>query len=75
MLTNDIKQSLWHSYPEQPNPDKLVLYVSDEAFDYGVIYLKSIRPGIRFIYLEDIMPDDMIKTLHEKEKELDELYT
>lgn len=74
MLTNDIKESLWHSYPEQPNPDRLVLYVSDEEFDYNMLYLKSIRPGTRFIYIEDIMPDDMVKALHEREKRLEELY-
>lgn len=75
MLTNNIKRSLWHSYPEQPNPDKLILYVSDKVTDYDILYLKSIRPGIRFIYLEDIMLDDMVNALHEREKELEELYT
>lgn len=74
MITNNIKQSLWHSYPEQPNPDKLVLYVSDKPFDYGILYIKSIRPNTRFIYLEDIMPNDMIKALHEREKMLEKLY-
>ena len=74
MLTNDVKQSLWHSYPEQPNPDKLVLYVSGEAFDYNMLYLKSIRPCTRFIYIEDIMPDDMVKALHKREKTLEEPY-
>ena len=73
MLSNEIKAALWHSYPEQPNPDKLILLVFNKI-NYDIGYYKSISQGYRFVYLEDILLDDMIDALHKYEKELDEKF-
>lgn len=70
MITDNIKSTLWHSFPEQPNPDKLIILFTD-SLHYDIIYCKTIREGNRFLYFEDILLPDMVEALHKYEIELD----
>lgn len=71
MANNDSSSCLWHNFPEQPDPDKKIILFTD-SLNYDIAYYKSIGPGHRFLYFEDILLPDMIKALHDRERRLDE---
>lgn len=74
ILTKELKESLWHQYPELPDENRLIFVYTPlgDDFEYDIAYYKSVRKNSKFMYLEDIFLSDMIEALHRHEKALDE---
>lgn len=78
MDINQFKRTIWHKYPEQPDPDRLILLyngIKSFGIDYDIGYFKQIGKPHKFIYMEDILLPDMIKALHKQEKELEQEFS
>lgn len=74
MSVNNTAGCLWHSYPEQPDPNKKIILFTD-SLNYDIAYYQSIGPGCRFLYFEDILLPDMVKALHDREEEIDKEFS
>ena len=74
MAVDTTSGCLWHSYPEQLNPDKKIILFTD-SLNYDIAYYKSIGPGCRFLYFEDILLPDMVEALHLEEERLDKEFS
>ena len=69
----ELKATLWHSYPEQPDGNKQILLYhqhEDNDYDYDIAWYQQIKEGSRFIYTEDFFLPDMVEALHKYEENI-----
>jgi hypothetical protein len=76
-LTKELKESLWHQYPELPDENRLIFVYTQRGddFEHDIAHYKSVGKNSKFMYMDDIFLPDMIEALHRHEKALDEEFS